>query len=394
MTATTGTENLTLTEGELASCRPIQGEGGRALRAFCPFHGSDNQRSLRVDTNTGRFNCFACGAWGYLEWARQRWAEEHKQEQRPRRESSPAPAIMPAPVVRPQVEEPEPARPDLPDLMQAYQEALPGSLGEEYLKRRGIPLELAQRYGVGYAQGRAWPGRPWKWGRVVFPLTDPDGRLISLYGRAVGSNEKVPKARRHDILSGDKGFFGGAALKQGDGPLFICEGPFDALALAAAGCTRVMALLGVKGWRWTWARDVKEIVLALDGDRAGQEAWKELAVGGRLRGKQVYFLPPQAYGGHKDANEAWVAGVLQVGEVPRPQAQEPATGDGWRFIDSDSLGERLILATDSAAAARAPKGYVAYTAEEMQLLAGCSVEALRQVHAAKRLTAGVLVEAY
>lgn len=391
---TTGNENLTLTEAELASCRPIQGEGGRALRAFCPFHGSDNQRSLRVDTNTGRFNCFACGAWGYMDWARQRWAEEHKQKWKPRRESSPAPATISAPMVRPQVEEPEPARPDLPDLMQTYQEALPGSLGEEYLKRRGISLELAQRYGVGYAQGRVWPGRPWKWGRVVFPLTDPDGRLISLYGRAVGSNEKVPKARRHDILSGDKGFFGGAALKRGDGPLFICEGPFDALALAAAGCTRVIALLGVKGWRWMWARDVKEIVLALDGDRAGQEAWKQLAVGGRLRGKQVHFLPPEAYGGYKDANEAWVAGVLQVGDLPRTKEKESAPSDGWRFLDSDTLGERVILAADSAAAARAPKEYVTYTAEEIRLLVGSSAEDLRQIHVAKRLTGCVLVAVY
>ena len=60
-------ENLTLTEAELNACRPVRGEGGRAIRAFCPFHGSDNQRSLRVDMNTGRFNCFACGAWGYTE---------------------------------------------------------------------------------------------------------------------------------------------------------------------------------------------------------------------------------------------------------------------------------------------------------------------------------------
>jgi hypothetical protein len=104
---------------------------------------------------------------------------------------------------------------------------------------------------VHQGRGRAWPGRPWKWGRVVFPLTDPDGRLISLYGRAVGSNEKVPKARRHDILSGDKGFFGGATLKQGDGPLFICEGPFDALALAATCCILVP---DKEGWAWKGLR--------------------------------------------------------------------------------------------------------------------------------------------
>jgi hypothetical protein len=48
MSADTPRENLTLTEADLAACRPIIGEGGHVLRALCPFHGSDRQRSLRV----------------------------------------------------------------------------------------------------------------------------------------------------------------------------------------------------------------------------------------------------------------------------------------------------------------------------------------------------------
>lgn len=72
-------ENLTLTEAELNACRPVRGEGGRAIRAFCPFHGSDRQRSLRVDVESGRFQCFACGAWGYMAEARERWRAERLQ---------------------------------------------------------------------------------------------------------------------------------------------------------------------------------------------------------------------------------------------------------------------------------------------------------------------------
>jgi hypothetical protein len=56
-------ENCTLTDAELAACQPVAGEGGQVLRAFCPFHGSDHQRSLRVQVHSGRFVCFACGAW-------------------------------------------------------------------------------------------------------------------------------------------------------------------------------------------------------------------------------------------------------------------------------------------------------------------------------------------
>src|SRR5712691_12607036 len=73
-------ENLTLSEADLAACKPIAGEGGHVLRALCPFHGSDRQRSLRVQLSSGRFVCFACGAWGYLAEARERWREE---QQRP-----------------------------------------------------------------------------------------------------------------------------------------------------------------------------------------------------------------------------------------------------------------------------------------------------------------------
>jgi CHC2 zinc finger len=58
----TSRDNLTLSETALAACRPIVGEGGHVLRALCPFHGSDRQRSLRVQVHSGRFVCFACGA--------------------------------------------------------------------------------------------------------------------------------------------------------------------------------------------------------------------------------------------------------------------------------------------------------------------------------------------
>lgn len=47
-----------------------QGSGrpsGRFLRFYCPIHGSDNQRSLSLNPETGYFHCFVCGAWSYVE---------------------------------------------------------------------------------------------------------------------------------------------------------------------------------------------------------------------------------------------------------------------------------------------------------------------------------------
>ena len=329
-------DNLTLSEADLAACRPIVGEGGHVVRALCPFHGSDRQRSLRVQVHSGRFVCFACGAWGYMDTARVQWREEqqrqaalrrppaHRQRLSHRRQPPPPRARPPAAAARkPSADPPAPrasapGRPDLAQQLAAFQAALPGSRGATYLQQRGIPLALAQQCGVGYAAPGTWPhkARDWRGGRVVFPHTTPDDRLVNLYGRAVGTAEQVPKAKRHDHLPGAKGYFNATALQAGPGPLWVCEGAFDALALLAAGVPRVVAIFGVQGWRWEWAREVRELVFALDADAAGQQQWRQLARQAALRGKQVRVLPTAAYGGYKDVNEAWAAGVLAVGTGP------------------------------------------------------------------------------
>ena len=192
----TSRENLTLSESDLAACHPIVAEGGHVLRALCPFHGSDRQRSLRVQVHSGRFVCFACGAWGYMETARAQWREEQQRQaafprpptrrQRAQRQR-PAAAVSQAAAHPPAPRAPAPARPDLGQQLAAFQAALPGSRGEAYLQQRGIPLALAQQCGVGYAAPGTWPhpARDWRGGRVVFPHTTPDGHLVNLYGRAV-----------------------------------------------------------------------------------------------------------------------------------------------------------------------------------------------------------------
>lgn len=304
----------TLSAAELAAAKPLRGEGGRVLRAFCPFHQSDTQRSLRVDSTSGRFFCFACGVWGFTDAAREEWAAERRQAASLPR--APLSRVSPPPVL--------PTEPEftldsveLEDWMAAYREMLPGSPGEAYLERRGIALAVAQRCGLGYAAAGQWahrdergrPLRDWSGGRLVFPHTTPEGRLVNLYGRAVGDD--VAKPFRHDHLAGAKGYFLGAGLNAGSGEaLYVCEGPFDALSLRAAGIVRVVAIFGVHGWRWSWARGVAELVFALDADPAGQSAWLALARAARLRGKRVRFLPPESYGGCKDVSEAWTAGRL------------------------------------------------------------------------------------
>jgi hypothetical protein len=66
-------------------------------------------------------------------------------------------------------------------------------------------------------------------------------------------------------------------------------------------------------------------------DTAGQQQWRQLARQAALRGKQVAVLPVAAYGGHKDVNEAWVAGTLAV--------------DTW-CTPAEETGARLAVSAD------------------------------------------------
>lgn len=312
-------ENLTLEEGDLRDA--IRAEGGKALRAKCPYHGSDHQRSLRVNLETGNFKCHACGAWGYLDSHRRRGKSgiqgdaramqgEHRGN-RPSIASAPPKQITPPP--RP--------RPELAEKLAEYQQALPGSPAAAYLKKRAIPLELAQGLGAGYAASGSWLGRNWQQGRIVFPHTTPEGEIVNLYGRALGDVPEQYKGLKHDHLSGAKGYVNARALLRGEGPLAICEGVFDLLAIMAAGQERALAIFGLDGWRWEWAKDAGALILALDNDRAGQKAAADLARAGRLRGKEIALLDAEAYAGAKDIAEAWAAGSFHLGSWPGIEAQ-------------------------------------------------------------------------
>lgn len=301
----------TLSESELGRAKPVKGEGGRSLRAFCPFHGGDQQRSLRVDTDSGRFQCFACGVWGYMDWARAKFANAQELDKstktyRAARQKAASPDAG--------------AKQDWSAKLRDYQLALEGSAGAEYLEERKIPLSLAQELGIGYAAAGRWAHqdengkvlRDWKWGRLVFPHTSPTG-LVNLYGRAVSA--LAPKALRHDHLPGTKGYFHFPALALHK-RVFVCEGPFDALSLmAATGQRNAIAIFGVNGWRPQWAGDVAEFVFAMDTDAAGEKGWRQIAQGLSIRGRRVRYLEAEAYGGAKDINEAWVDGSLDLEQL-------------------------------------------------------------------------------
>lgn len=303
-----------------------QGKGTRAgnrLRFYCPIHGGDNQRSLSLDPATGFFRCFSCGAKGQLKEKRDEWVEQQQLLVAGGRR--PVPAVVNTTWTPPPKPEPEP-RTELEEQLNKLQALLPGSPGARYLDARGIPLDLAQQYGLGYAPAGEWPhldnqGRPcrqWTHGRLVIPHRNPAGQLVNLYGRAVDLGEdKATRELRHDHLPGRRGNFNAPALQKP--AVILCEGGFDALSLLAAGYPAV-ALFGLDGLRWNWVK-ARRVIFAFDADGPGRAGLNKQAQAAVLLGKAVYFLGAEAYQGHKDLNEAWAA-TRQLDLGPLGEAEE------------------------------------------------------------------------
>lgn len=324
----------------------LKREGGNWF-GLCPFH-SESSPSFTVPAAGDKafFHCFGCGAHGdaidfLQQYTGQGFADAVRelaaqvgvnvQEGKAARPVLKAPAkFIPLPAAKVGhivIDQ------DAADRLTSWRAKLPGSPAEGYLEGRGIPLAVAQAVGAGYlppgeAMGLNAEGRPTAFGpRIVLPHTLPGGEVVNLYGRSIKPD--ADKAERHRHLSTPKGLFNAAALAL-DGPLWIVEGAFDALALRAAGVDKVLAVFGLAGFDWRWLKGQREIVLALDADESGIEAANKMAEDAAYRAIKVRRLGLEAYGGAKDVSQAWQLGTLQLDgyqDKPRQRIEVPAIGD-------------------------------------------------------------------
>jgi Toprim domain-containing protein len=299
-------------------------ESGERLRAVCPVHGGDHQRSLSIDRATGWGFCHCCHATVLVEALSSslafvgegRWLRKRADACR-----------------HPTTTTPDWQRDEVAALQAAFplmQEALASSRrAQRYLDERGIPLVSACAAGVGYLSRAVWEKHSTseaqhllkRWiGRILFPLTSPYGR--GFIGRTLlrwepGMDENThkalldrPGAPRRWIKTNPAGWFGGDVLKRGEGPLILVEGGFDRLALLSAGmpAESVLALVGTAA-RPSWLRwlapQLQRVVLALDADSGGEEAMARLAGEFQEAGLAVSLCPPPADQWGKDWSERW-----------------------------------------------------------------------------------------
>jgi hypothetical protein len=163
--------------------------------------------------------------------------------------------------------------------------------GADYLRRRGIALELAQSAPVRYAA--RWFGRP----AVVFPIRDKAGRTIAGQGRYVDG--ATPKTRTAGPRA--DGIFATPGALEAD-VLAIVEAPLCALSFAGCGLPAI-AILGTSWPTWlpiVLAYRPRYVAVATDSDGPGDAAAEKLTSALRRLGVKVERLRLETA---KDPNE-------------------------------------------------------------------------------------------
>ena len=323
-------------------------ESGDRLRAYCPIHGGDHQRSLSIERATGWGYCHCCHATVLVETRDptiidRRW-NSHEKRGYGGDTLSPPPCVdhLPPSSLRPDSVRQGRAATPLPgwqhDEVAALRAVTPlmhASLTasrwvQGYLNERGIPPTRASAAHIGYLSRCAWEQAPVsteqhsllkRWiGRIVFPLGSPNGG--GFIGRTLlrwepGMDENAhkalldqPGAPRRWIKTNPAGWFGFEAPGLLTERVILVEGGFDRLALLAAGfpATSVIALVGTaarSAWLVRSAPQVTGVVLALDSDNSGQAAMERLATEFRQAGLSVALCPPPHDQWGKDWNERW-----------------------------------------------------------------------------------------
>ncbi|WP_135450358.1 DNA primase [Tabrizicola caldifontis] len=149
----------------------------------------------------------------------------------------------------------------------------------EALAAKGISPDLMVASGV---VARHDSGRHYDrfHGRIIFPIRDARGRIVSLGGRSLDPNARAKYLNGPETELFDKGrsLFNHGPAREAAGKgktLIVAEGYMDVIALSEAGFTAAVAPLGTAvtedQLRMIW-RIADEPIMALDGDSAGLKA--------------------------------------------------------------------------------------------------------------------------
>ena len=282
---------------------------GRQMKGCCPFH---QEKTPSFYVYEDGYHCFGCGAHGdAISFVMQTQGAAFMEAV----EQLAAEAGLDVPKPTPEAAEAERKRHDLASVLEAAQASyqrrlrLPeGRHALDYLRTRGLTDETISRFGLGWSgEGRGalasdlaredipqgllveaglmrtddTTDRAYDlfFNRVMFPIRDRRGRVISFGGRTLGDAQpKYVNGPETPLFSKRRTLYAldlaREAVRSG-APLVVVEGYMDVIALAQAGFGAAVAPLGTalteeqleELWRLSPAP-----ILCFDGDAAGARA--------------------------------------------------------------------------------------------------------------------------
>ena len=286
-------------------------KAGANYAACCPFH-NEKTPSFTVSQTKQFYHCFGCSAHGtaigfLMEYSGLGFVDAIKEL---------------ASRVGMQVPEEEARRPHdgpklttLAEIMARaakyyYEQLKRSEKAIDYLKRRGLSGEIAQRFGIGYAPDN-WQGLEAAFDdysrpelqqaglvirneqgrlydrfrdRVMFPIINQKGEVIAFGGRVIGEGEpKYLNSPETPLFEKGRELFGLPQARQAlreSNTAIVVEGYMDVVALAQHGVGNAVATLGTATTAThvqKLLRQVDRIVYCFDGDSAGRKAaWRAL----------------------------------------------------------------------------------------------------------------------
>ncbi|OYW09908.1 MAG: DNA primase, partial [Rhodospirillales bacterium 12-71-4] len=284
-------------------------KSGRNWKGCCPFHGEKTPSFYVYDDH---YHCFGCGAHGdAISFVMQAEGLPFPEAV----ERLAGEAGLQVPKATPEAAARERRARDLHDVLEAAQGAFARRLhlaeGAEalaYLRRRGLTEDTIARFGLGWSGGgrgvlaaalKAEGITPQQlaeaglvreredgsgfndlyFNRVIFPIRDRRGRVISFGGRILGDGQpKYVNGPETALFSKRRSLYGLDLAREGafrGAPVVVVEGYMDVIALHQAGFGAAVAPLGTaltaeqmeERWRLT-----PEPILCFDGDAAGGRA--------------------------------------------------------------------------------------------------------------------------
>ena len=286
---------------------------GREHTGLCPFH-NEKTPSFTVNDDKSFYHCFGCGAHGdvinfVLETEGLSFPETI--------ERLAGQAGLEIPEYTPEDKQRSKVKKTLYDVMEAaahwFESQLMAQVGREglsYIQKRGLNKNTVKKFRLGFSPNdksalkTAMLARPefdeamliesgmlikpddggdsydrFR-GRIMFPITDRQGRVVAFGGRALSKTAKAKYLNSPETPLFHKGrllynLSGARKAAFEKGRLLVAEGYMDVIALAQAGFPEAVAPLGTAVTedqvREMW-RLAPEPLMCFDGDKAGQRA--------------------------------------------------------------------------------------------------------------------------